>query len=149
MATLTRSVTVDAPVEKVFDYALDFRNLWGTGWPGVGLADVEIKPEGVGTKATFFEHVLGLHVEMHLEYIEVIRPERIVAKVTSPGLDRPTWTFLFHPVEEGTSFTVRGEWHINVPAVGNRVEDFMVRSHGDFVEMMLGNVKAGVEGTTA
>lgn len=149
MATLTRSITIDAPVEKAFDYALDFQNVWGRGMPNLGIADVEVKPDGVGTSAKIYAHVLGIHLEMHWEYIEAVRPERIVAKVTSLTPDRPLWTFTFAPVEEGTVLTVKGEWHINVPAVGKPMEDFMARNHEDFVEMILTNIKNGVEGTSA
>lgn len=145
MATLTRSVTIDAPVEKAFDYALDIRNLWAV--PDIGLADVALKPDGVGSSAKIFTHFLGFHMEMGLEYTEVVRPERIVAKVAGFGLDKPTWRFTFEPADGGTKMTVQGEWHINVPAVGGPMEGLMVREHREFVEQMLTNVKSGVEGT--
>jgi uncharacterized protein YndB with AHSA1/START domain len=147
MATLTRSVIIDAPVEKAFDYALDIRNLWAV--PDVGLANVVLKPEGTGSSAQLYAHFLGFHLAMGLEYTEVVRPERIIAKVTSFTPDRPTWTFTFEPVEAGTKLTVQGEWHIKVPAVGGPMEGLMAREHKDFVEIMLTNVKSGVEGTTA
>ena len=149
MATLTRSTTIDAPVEKVFTYALDFRNLWGQGWPDIGIADVDLKPDGVGSSVKFFAHVLGLHLEMRLEYVEVVRPERIVAKVSSVLPDRPQWTFTFTPVDEGTQLTVTGEWHVNVPAVGKAWEERMARNHEGLADLMIANIKTGVEGTTA
>lgn len=146
MATLTRSVVIDAPVEKVFDYALDMRNLWAV--PDVALADVALKPEGTGSSARLFSHFLGFHLEGGLEYTEVVRPERIVAKV-SFFAEHPTWTFTFEPVDDGAKLTATGEWHIGVPAVGKPLEGLMVREHQEFVETMLTNVKDGVEGTTA
>lgn len=147
MATLTRSVVIDAPVEKVFDYAVDIRNLWAV--PHVGLADVVQEPEGVGSTARILVPFLGFHMTMGLELTEVVRPERIVAKISSITLDRPTWTYTFEPVGDGTRFTVHGEWHINIPAVGGPMEGLMVREHEEFVETVLDNVKDGVEGTTA
>jgi uncharacterized protein YndB with AHSA1/START domain len=144
-ATLTKGIVIDAPVEKVFDYALDMRNIWAV--PDVALANVELKPEGTGSSARLYSHFLGFHVEGGLEYTEVVRPERIVAKV-SFFAEHPTWTFTFEPVDEGTKLTVTGEWHIAVPAVGKPLEGMMVRGHREMVDMMLANVKAGVEGTT-
>lgn len=146
MATLTRSVTIDAPVEQVFDYALDIRKLWAV--PDVALADVSPTPDGAGSTARIWTHVLGFHMEMGLEYTEVVRPERIVAEVKSFG-EKPVWTFTFEPVEGGTKLTAQGEWHVKVPAVGKPIEGLMVREHQDFLETMLDNVKAGVEGKTA
>jgi uncharacterized protein YndB with AHSA1/START domain len=146
MATLTRSVVIDAPVEKAFDYALDIRNLWDL--PDVALASVALKPEGVGSSARLYSHFLGFHLEGGLEYTEVVRPERIVAKV-SFFAEHPVWTFTFEPVDDGVRFTVQGEWHVGVPAVGKPLEGLMVREHQEFVEAMLTNVKTGVEGTAA
>lgn len=142
MAILTRSVTIDAPAEKVFEYALDVRNLWAV--PDIALADVELKPEGVGTSARIWAHFLGFHLEMGLEYTEVIRPERIVAEVKSFA-ENPIWTFTFEPSDGGTKLTAQGEWHVSIPAVGDRVEGMMASSHKDMLETMLNNVKAGLE----
>ena len=142
MATLTRSVTIDAPVESVFEYALDVRTLWAS--PEVALADVELKPDGVGTSARIWTHFLGFHLEMGLEYTDVVRPERIVAQVKSFG-EKPIWTFTFEPADGGTKLTAQGEWHVAIPAVGNRMEGMMASSHKDFLETMLDNVKAGAE----
>jgi uncharacterized protein YndB with AHSA1/START domain len=145
MATLTKSVVIDAPVAKVFDYALDIRNLWAV--PEVALANVELKPEGTGSSARLYSHFLGFHLEGDLVYTEVVRPERIVAKV-SFFAEHPTWTFTFEPGDDGAKLTVTGEWHVGVPAVGKPLEGMMVREHRGMVDTMLANVQAGVEGTT-
>lgn len=147
MATLTRSITIDAPVDTVFDYALDIRNLWVI--PDVGIADVDQKPEGVGSTARIFAHFLGLHFEMKLEIVEVVRPDKIVLKVTSNTPDRPLWTLTFEPVEDGTKLTMLGEWHINVPGVGGPLEDMQVRNHRAVVDGILANLKEKVEALVA
>ena len=147
MATLTRSTMIDAPVEKVFDYALDIRNLWD--FPDIALADVVLEPEGTGSSARIFAHFLGFHLEMGLTYTEVVRPDRIVAKVAGFGFDNPTWTLTFESLDDATKVTATGEWHINVPAVGGSMEGIMAKGHEDFVETMLSNVKNGVEPTSA
>ncbi len=147
MATLTRSITIDAPVEKVFDYALDIRNLWVI--PDVGLADVDQKPEGVGSTARIFAHFLGIHFTMKLEILEVVRPDKIVLKISSNTPDRPMWTLTSEPVEDGTKLTMLGEWHINVPGVGGPMEEMQARSHKTVVDGILANVKEKVEALVA
>jgi uncharacterized protein YndB with AHSA1/START domain len=147
MATLTRSITIDAPVETVFDYALDIRNLWVI--PDVGLADVDQKPEGVGSTARVFAHFLGIHFSMKLEILEVVRPDKIVLKITSNTPDRPLWTLTFEPAEDGTKLTMLGEWHINVPGVGGPMEDMQARSHKVVVDGILANLKEKVEALVA
>ena len=60
----------------------------------VALADVTIEPEGVGTSARLWTHLLGFHLEGSLRITEVVRPERIVAQVDFFA-EKPTWRFTF------------------------------------------------------
>ena len=143
VAILTQSITVNAPVEKVFDYALDPRELWSM--PNVALADIEIKPDGVGTSARLWSHVLGFHLEGGMEYTEVKRPERIVIEVEF-FMEHPTWTFAFEPVDGGTKVTAQGEWNVKTPAVGGRFEKMMVKEHEPALESMLASLKGDLEG---
>ena len=142
MATLTRSVMIDAPVDKVFEVALDISRLWRA--KDVALAEIDIKPEGVGTSARLYTHVLGFHLEGGLEYTEVVPNERIVAQVHFL-VERPTWTFTFETVGAGTEMTAQGEWESRLPVVGGPVEKMMAKEHEPFLEGMLADFKAQVE----
>ncbi len=147
MATLTRSTTIEAPVEQVYDYAVDVRNMWVM--PDVGLADVVQRPEGVGTTAKIFSHFFGLHFEMKLEILEAVRPDKIVLKFTSNTPDRPLWTLTFETVEQGTKVTMTGEWRVNVPGIGGTMEEMQARAHKDMVDGLLANLKSKVEALVA
>lgn len=147
MAVLTRSVIIDAPVAKVFDQALDVGTLWGSS-PDVALRDVTVTPDGVGTHATIWTHGFGIHFQGHIKYIEVDRPEKIVAQVEF-GPEKPVWTFTFERVGPGTEMTAQGEWHINAPAVGETLETWMAKGHETFLETLLRNFKANVETSLA
>ncbi|QNN54489.1 SRPBCC family protein [Nocardioides mesophilus] len=146
MITLTRSITVDAPVDTVFDFALDIRRLWVA--KDVALADVDIKPEGVGTSARIFSHLLGFHLEAGVEYTEVVPGQRIVAKVHWFA-EKPTWTFTFEPADGGTKVTAEGEWNFKIPVVSRPIEAMTVKEHEPFVEEMLANLKKQVESQAA
>lgn len=145
MAKLTRSVVIHAPVDMVFNLALDVGELW-TSFPGVAARDVVLKPDGVGSSARLFTHFLGFHIEGDIEFIEVIRNERIVAKITF-GAESPTWTFTFTPADDGTELTLEGEWHVNLPAVGHPLETLIVKAHENDTERLLAGFKAKVEST--
>jgi uncharacterized protein YndB with AHSA1/START domain len=147
MATLTRSTIIEAPVEEVYDYAVDVRNLWVI--PDVGLADVDQKPDGVGTTAKMFSHFFGLHFEMKLDILEAVRPDKLVLKFTSNTPDRPLWTLVFESIEEGTRVTMTGEWRINLPAIGGTMEQMQARAHTDMVDGLLANLKSKVEALVA
>ena len=147
MAKLTRSVTINAPVDKVFDLALDVGKFWPCS-PDVAVKDVELAPDGVGTKARIWTHGLGVHFEGSIEYTEVLRPERIVAQVVF-GPEKPVWVFTFEPAETGTKMTGQGEWRMNAPVVGKTLEEWAAKSHEGFLETMLDNFKTMVESSIA
>jgi uncharacterized protein YndB with AHSA1/START domain len=146
MSILTRSAVVDAPVETVFEYALDPRKLWSV--PDIALAEVEVKPEGAGTTARIWYHFLGFHLEGGLEYKEVTRPERIVIEVNF-FMEHPTWTFTFEPKDEGTKVTIQGEWHLKAPIVGGTYEKLMAKDHEPFLDTMLSTMKAHLQTSAA
>ena len=144
MAKLTKSIEIDAPVEKVFDFALDVGKFW-TSWPDqIAVRDVELKPDGVGSSARLFSHFFAIHLEGTIEYTEVVPNERIAAKVHFFG-EKPTWVFMFEPTDGGTKMTAEGEWHVKVPAVGERLEGMMVKGHEEGLESLLAAVKSKVE----
>ena len=146
MAKLTRSITVHAPVDTVFDYLLDISKVWRA--KDVGLADVELTPDGVGTSARLYTHFMGFHVEGSVEYTEVVPRQRIVAQVHF-FVENPTWTFTFAPVKTGTKVTAEGEWHVGLPVAGGRIEGMIVKEHEPFLDEMLASLKAGVEAKAA
>jgi uncharacterized protein YndB with AHSA1/START domain len=146
MATLTRSVRIDAPVETVFDYVLDIQKFWV--WPDIALTDVVQTSDGVGTKARIWTHVLVFHLEGTIEYTEVVRPQRIKAEVGF-AVEHPTWTFTFEPAGSGTKLTGQGEWHVGIPAVGKALESRMAKEHDGFLEQLLARVKDQVETAAA
>ena len=146
MATLTRSITIAAPVDTVFEFALDIGRLWR--WKDVELTDVVIKPDGVGTPARMHTHLLGFRVTGGVEYTEVVPGERIVAQVHFFA-EKPTWTFTFAPADGGTEVVAEGEWTVRLPIVGNPIEGRMVKEHEPYLETMLADLKARVEATSA
>lgn len=130
----------------MFDFALDISQLWMV--KDVALTEVDIKPEGVGTSARLYTHLLGFHLEGGIEYTEVIPGQRIVAQVHFFA-EKPTWTFTFEPVDDGTKVTAEGEWDVKVPVVGKPIERMMVKEHEPFVEELLASLKTRVEAKTA
>ena len=143
-ATLTRTVGIDAPVDKVFALALDIGKFWK--WTDFALTGIDLKPDGVGSSAVLYGHVMAIHVEGLITYTEVVPNERIVAQVGF-GPEHPTWTFTFEPVVDSTELTAQGEWHVNVPGIGKRMEGMLVKEHEEGLENMLRAFKTEVEGT--
>lgn len=146
MTKLTRSTTIDAPVGTVFQHALDVGRLWQV--KDVALTDVDIKPEGVGTSARLYTHLLAFHIEGGIEYTEVVPDKRIVAQVHFFA-EKPTWTFTFTPSRGRTKVTATGEWDVKVPVAGRPIEAMMVREHEPMLEELLAHLKHEVEARRA
>ena len=144
-AKLTREVTINAPVEKVFDVVRDIGRFW-VYFPDVAVREVKVTPEGVGSSARIYTHELGLHFEGIAEIVEVVGNQRVVVKVTF-GPESPLWTFSFEPVEGGTKLAAEGEWHVDIPGVGKPIGNLIAKSHTEFLEAMLANIKADLEAT--
>lgn len=107
------TVTINAPVEQVFSYLRDPENMWHS--PDVGIADIKVTPEGVGTtvRNVFalpgLKH-LGITGNVIAETVEFVPNRRIVVKAT-PSMGRMvkfdgTWTWTFEPVNSGTKLIV-------------------------------------------
>jgi uncharacterized protein YndB with AHSA1/START domain len=146
MATLTRSIMIDAPVDTVFAFALDIPRFWFA--KDVALTEVDLKPDGVGSSARMYSHLLGFHLEGGLEYTEVVPGERIVAQVHFFA-EKPVWRFTFEPADGGTKVTAEGEWIVKFPVVGRPIEGMLVKEHEPFLEEMLAHLKTQVEAKTA
>jgi len=140
---LTRSVTINAPVEEVFADVLDIGRFW-TGAEGVAMREMNRTPDGVGTTARLYSYAGPIHIEGVIEVVEVVPNERIAAKVHF-GPENPLWTFTFAPDDGGTLLTGKGEWHMNVPGVRKRLEAWTATSHGEMLEQILAAAKARVE----
>lgn len=142
-ATLTREVVINAPVEKVFDVVRDIGKLW-VHFPDVAVREVKLTPEGVGSSARMYTHELGLHFEGVAEVVEVVPNQRVVVQIRF-GPESPRWTFSVEPVADGTKLAAQGEWHVNIPGVGKPIGNLIAKSHTEFLEAMLANIKADLE----
>ncbi|MFZ0529223.1 MAG: methyltransferase domain-containing protein, partial [Propionicimonas sp.] len=87
----TRTITVDAPVEKVFAITRD-PELWMGAFPGrIEISDVKVTPEGVGTTFRFTEKTFGMTSTGTHEYLEYVPDRRLVTKSSRGPVF--TWTF--------------------------------------------------------
>lgn len=144
---LTRSVLIGAPVDRVFADVLDLGTFWA-GAPGVATRAVRRAPGGVGTSTQIYSSFLGLHMQGSVEIVEVVPDERIGMKADF-GPERPTWTFTFEPAAGGTTLVGEGEWRMNLPAVGRRLEAVAAMMHESFLEGMLASAKERLEAAGA
>lgn len=136
--TIRQSVHIEAPVEEVFDFFKDPKNL-GDLMEGFVLRDVKVTKEGVGTTYAWIMKMGVLALEGFDVYTEVV-PNR---KITDRSSRFGTWTYSFEPDGSGMKLTTEVQlsslWRIPP------LEKLLARSMAKRSESFWPRVKARVE----
>ena len=142
MAKVEKTITIDAPVEKVFSYVSVKTNLPDI-WPSmVEAKDIQSLPNG-GESFRWVYKMAGVKFEGTSEDSEFIVNQRIVSK-TKGGIDSTvTWTF--QPETEGTKVTFDAEYTVPIPLVGKIAEAIIVKQNNKEAELLLTNLKDRME----
>src|SRR5258708_13998655 len=117
MAHAEQSITINRPVNVVYDFILDGAN--NTKWrPGVAdIQQLPGKPLGVG--AVFKQGMKGpggRRIAADYELIEC-RPNEFIKFQVIAGPARPTGTYQFEPGGDGPKVTFTHDFQPNEPAI--------------------------------
>ena len=142
MATVKKSITINAPVEKVFKYATEPSNLPEI-WPSlVENKLVERLPNG-GNKTQFVYKMAGMRFEGISEDTEFIPNQRVVSKTEEIVESEMIWEY--QSEGEATKVTFRVEYTVPIPLLGKLAEAFIVKQNDNEAEVILANLKARME----
>jgi uncharacterized protein YndB with AHSA1/START domain len=103
MSTMKRSIHIEAPVEKVFDFIKDPRNV-AEGLMAPEVKDVKMTDEGVGSYYSWVFRIAGLPIEGFDVYTEFIPNQRITDR-SSFSITRD-FIFSFEPEGSGMKLTI-------------------------------------------
>jgi uncharacterized protein YndB with AHSA1/START domain len=142
MLKIERTVTINAPLEKVFEYACDPVNV-PEFWPSlIKVEDVKRLPSGGYTfKYTF--KMAGMHLNGTAENLEYVPNKRIVLKVKA-GIDA-TITWKFETLDGKTRMIHDAEYVIPAALLGKLAEPFIAKVNEHDADSMLANLKARME----
>jgi uncharacterized protein YndB with AHSA1/START domain len=142
MAKLGSSVTINAPVEKVFEYTSKPENQ-PEFWPSmIEVKNVKKLPNG-GYSYDFVYKLAGVRLAGSSEDTEFVPNERQVSVSTGGIESKITW--LLQPEDGGTNITVEAEYTVPVPVLGKFAESIIVRMVEKEVEVILDNLKTVME----
>ena len=142
MAKVEKTITINAPVEKVFGYVEEPANLPEI-WPSmVEAKDVQRLPNG-GTSFRWVYKMAGVRFEGTSEDTEYVANRRVVSK--SKGGIESTITWTFQPEADGTKVTFEAEYTVPIPLLGKLAEAFIVKANEHETELLLANLKARME----
>ena len=139
---IERTVIVNAPVEKVFDYWAEPTNV-PEFWPSlVEVKDVQQLPNG-GNSFRWVYKMAGMRFEGTSEETEHIANQRTVTK--NKGGIESTITMMFQPEDGGTKLTIQTEYTVPVPLLGRLAEAVIVKLNENETDLLLANLKATME----
>ena len=135
----------EAPIEQVFELAIDYKRLpeWNVSY--VAIDEVAGPPDKVGTRIHATMRLLGRTMEGWGEVVEFERPRLIKLTGTSTQGGTLTSTYRFLPVQTGTDVEILAEYEL--PGLFGQVADklFVQKAIERDVRHSLENFKAFVE----
>jgi uncharacterized protein YndB with AHSA1/START domain len=142
MATVKKSITINAPVEKIFEYANKPENLPEI-WPSmIEVKNIKELPNG-GYSYDFVYKMAGMRLTGSSEDTEVVPNERVVS-ISTGGIESTiTWTY--EPEGGGTKITTLAEYKIPVPLLGKIAEAIIVKMNENEGDTVMANLKARME----
>jgi len=142
MAKLKRSITIHAPIEKVFTFMNDPRNLPDI-WPSmIDVKDVTQSKAG-GFNFGWVYKMAGIRFDGASEVVDYVENQRTVTQSTKGIESRFTW--LYDTVGKDTKLTVDIEYKVPVPVLGKLAENVIVKQNEHEAEILLENLKNRME----
>jgi uncharacterized membrane protein len=142
MATVNKSITINAPIEKVFKYSAEPSNLPEI-WPSmIEAKDIHPLPNG-GNKFRWVYKMAGIRIEGISEDTEFIPNQRSVSKTEGGVESEIIWEY--QSEGEATKVTFSAEYTVPIPLIGNLAEAFIVKQNENEAETILANLKARME----
>jgi ribosome-associated toxin RatA of RatAB toxin-antitoxin module len=141
MAKLTKSITINAPVEKVYEYVSDSKNLPEI-WPSlIDTQDIKQLPDGKTTDK-FTYKMAGIKLE-GTTLSEYVKNEKIISKTEGGAKSTQVWTF--EPEGAGTKVTFEAEYTIPIPVLGKLAEAIVVKMNEREGDTIMSNLKDRME----
>jgi carbon monoxide dehydrogenase subunit G len=141
MTTITKSINIQAPVEKVFAYVSNPMSL--PEWI-VSLSEVmDVTGSGVGQHYHWKYSMVGIPLRGETTVSEHVPNERRVTD--SKGGVTSTFTFTFAPEKDGTKLDMQVDYTIPVPVVGKLAEKLVLKRNQREAAMSLENIKERLE----
>ncbi len=142
MATIRRSITIGAPVDRVFDYVTDPTHLPEV-WPNlVEVTNVAPHPDG-GFGFDWTYRMAGVKVKGHSEDVEFARNQRVVSRSQSGIPNTFRWSYAGH--DGATDLTLEVDYQAPASLFGRLLRPLLDRVNERDATNLLRNLKAHFE----
>ncbi len=103
------SVTINAPIEKIFDVIADYGQMAHYA-PISEVTNIKGNPGEKGSSADYTYHVLGIKFTMHTTVLEAERPRKVTTEETGGLSGKFEWTLL--PAGQGAKVNVSIDYSV-------------------------------------
>lgn len=142
MEKVKRSITINAPVEKVFNYVAD--PMAQLEWLSSMMAVKDVSGSGVGQHFRWTYKMAGVLLEGETTVTEHIPNERRVTQ--SKGGVTSTWIINFESHDGGTMMELDIEYTIPIPVIGKLAEKLVLKRNEREADLAMTNIKEKLEG---
>jgi uncharacterized protein YndB with AHSA1/START domain len=143
MKKASNSISINAPINEVFDYTNDPANLPEI-WPSlIETRDVQRSPAGEVLSYEWSYKMAGMRFSGKTEVVDIVPNELNVTRTQGGIASTVTWRF--QPEDSGTKATFEAEYTVPIPLLGKLAESFIVKQNDKEAETLLANLKARME----
>lgn len=142
MIKIKRDIHIDAPVEKVFEFANDPENLLEI-WPSIMKVENIVGSKTKGRDYDWEYKMAGMPFHGHTETTEFVPNEHVVAENKEGIPSKFIWDY--RPENGGTHLELEVQYSVPVPLLGKLAEKVIRRINENEADVMLANLKAVVE----
>ena len=141
MAKLKKTITINAPVEKVYGYISQSTNLPEI-WPSlVELKDVKRLLDGKTTDKWTYK-MAGIHLK-GTTTSEYVKNKSVISKTEGGVKSTQKWTF--EPAGSGTKVTFEVEYSVPIPVLGKLAEKMVIKMNEHEGDIIMANLKSRME----
>jgi len=146
MTTIEKSIYIDAPVERVFEFMTNPENLPAI-WPSmVEVSGVERQPSGAHSFDWVYK-MAGLRFHGHADASEVEKNKTVVVR-NEKGIPS-TFRYRYEAKNGGTQVTMRTEYDIPGKALSKLAEPILTKLNEREADTYLQNAKETLEHSAA
>jgi uncharacterized membrane protein len=142
MAKVERRITINAPVEKVFNYIADPMN--NLEWVPSVMEIKDVSGSGVGQHHRWTYKMAGVLLKGETTVTEHLPNERIVSQ--GKGGVTSTWILNFKTHDGGTIMELDIEYTIPIPVIGKLAEKIVLKRNEREADLAMSNIKEKMEG---
>ena len=144
MPRIEKTININAPVEKVFEFFIEPMHLLEI-WPSLmEVKDVKKSPNGDVISWQWVYKMAGMRFKGISEITEYVPNQRWGMKTKGGGIES-THLHTFQSEAGGTKMTLDIDFTVPIPLLGRLAEGFIVKLNEQEAESFYSNLKARME----